>query len=132
MLRTHGIEPPVVRALLSPQDVIALQGICSRVHVEDDLHEYAVAITSHTRSHQRVALGASPRATLGLVQAAKAHALLAARAYAVPEDVRAVAQAVLAHRLVLVADAEADPRARESVVEEALTKVGYRRGFRAV
>jgi MoxR-like ATPase len=132
MLRTHGVEPPTVRAVLSPQDVSALQGICSRVHVDDDLHDYAVAITSYTRSHQKVALGASPRATLGLIQAAKAYALLGARTYVVPEDVRAIAASVLGHRLVLIADAEADARARDQIVEEALQKVGYRRGFRAV
>ena len=132
MLKTHGIDPPVIRALFTPPDVIALQGICSRVHVDDDLHEYAVGVTSFTRTHPKVALGASPRATLGLVNAAKAHALLAARQYVVPEDVRAVAPAVLAHRLVLVADVEGDARVRENIIEEALTKVGYRRGFRAV
>jgi len=132
MLRTHGVEAPAVRAVLNPQDVIDLQGICSRIHVDDDLHDYAVSITGYTRSHPKVALGASPRATLGLVQAAKAHALLAARTYVVPEDVRAVAPAVLGHRLVLVADVEADPRVRDQIVEEALQKVGYRRGFRAV
>ncbi|HVH46694.1 MAG TPA: MoxR family ATPase [Labilithrix sp.] len=132
MLRTHGVEAPVVRAVLGPQDVIALQTISSRVHVDDDLHDYAVAITGYTRSHPKVALGASPRATLGLVQAAKAHALIASQTYVVPEDVRAVALAVLAHRLVLVQDVEADTRAREQIIEEALQKVGYRRGFRAV
>jgi MoxR-like ATPase len=132
MLRTHGIDPPVVRPVLNPTDVVALQAICSRVHVDDDLHEYCVGLTTHTRSHPKVALGASPRATLGLVQAAKAHALLAGRAFMVPEDVKAVAVAVLAHRLILIADVEADNRARESVIDDALTKVGYRRGFRAV
>jgi MoxR-like ATPase len=132
MLRTHGVEPPALRALLNPQDIIMLQSICGRIHVEDDIHDYAVALTSYTRSHQKVALGASPRATLGLVQAAKAHALLAARTYVVPEDVRAVAPSVLAHRLVLVADVEAENRVREAIVDEALAKVGYRRGFRAV
>jgi MoxR-like ATPase len=132
MLRTHGTEPPTIRALLNPQDVISLQHICGRIHVDDDLHDYAVAITSFTRSHSKVALGASPRATLGLIQAAKAHALLAARTYVVPEDVRAVAQAVLGHRLVLVADVEPDNRVRDGIIEEALAKVGYRRGFRAV
>jgi MoxR-like ATPase len=132
MLRTHGIDPPAIRALLNPQDVVTLQSICSRVHVDDDLHDYAVAITGYTRSHAKVALGASPRATLGLIQAAKAHALVSARTYVTPEDLRAVATAVLSHRLVLVADAEADTRVRESIIEEALAKVGYRRGFRAV
>ncbi len=132
MLKTHGVEAPALRAVLGPHDVITLQQIASRIHVEDDLHEYAVALTQYTRTHPKVALGASPRATLGLVQAAKAHALVAARTYVVPEDIRAVAPSVLAHRLVLVADAEGDTRARDAVVEEALSKVGYRRGFRAV
>jgi MoxR-like ATPase len=132
MLRTHGVEAPAIRPLLSPQDVVSLQAICGRIHIDDDLHDYAVGITSYTRSHQKVALGASPRATLGLVQAAKAHALLAARTYVIPEDIRAVAPAVLGHRLVLVADVEADNRVRDAIIDEALTKVGYRRGFRAV
>jgi len=132
MLRTHGIEAPVVRAVLNPHDVVALQAICARIHVDDDLHEYAVALTTYTRGHSKVALGASPRATLALVQASKAHALLAGRTYTVPEDMRAVALGVLSHRLVLVADIEADSRAREQIIEEALQKVGYRRGFRAV
>jgi MoxR-like ATPase len=132
MLRTHGVEAPALRAVLSPHDVVALQQTTARIHVDDDLHEYAVALTTHTRSHAKVALGASPRATLGLVQAAKAHALLAGRTYMVPEDIRAVALSVLAHRLVLVADVEGEARAREQIIEETLQKVGYRRGFRAV
>jgi MoxR-like ATPase len=132
MLRTHGVEPPQLHAVLNPNEVVSLQTICARIHVEDDLHDYAVSLTSFTRAHPKVALGASPRATLGLLQAAKAHALLAGRSYVVPEDVRAVASSVLAHRLVLVADVEAESRAREAIVEEAVQKVGYRRGFRAV
>jgi MoxR-like ATPase len=132
MLRTHGIDPPTLRAVLNPTDVAALQAITARIHVDDDLHDYAVSLTTYTRAHPKVALGASPRATLGLVQAGKAHAVLAGRNYMVPEDMRAVAVAVLAHRLVLVADIEGDARVREAIIEEALAKVGYRRGFRAV
>ncbi len=101
-------------------------------HVEDDLLEYAVAITSFTRTHSRVALGASPRASLGLVQAAKAYAMIGGRPFVAPDDIRAVASSVLAHRLVLTADAEGEPKARERIVDEALAKVGYRRGMRAV
>lgn len=126
MLRMHGVGAPSLRALLSPEDVQMLQATCAQVHVDDDLHDYAVGLAGFTRSHPRVALGASPRATLGLLQAGKAHALLQGRSYVVPEDLRAVAVSVLAHRLVLVADAEDDARARELVVEEALSKVGYR------
>ncbi|HEY2510088.1 MAG TPA: MoxR family ATPase [Polyangiaceae bacterium] len=132
MLKAHGVEPPVVRAVLSGPDVSAMQAIGARIHVEDDLHDYAVAITGFTRSHPRVALGASPRATLALVQASKAWALLNGRTFVVPDDLRAVASPVLAHRMVLTADTEPDAKAREQVVEEALAKVSYRRGVRAV
>jgi MoxR-like ATPase len=132
MLRAHGVEPPVIRPVLSASDVTAMQAIGARIHVEDDLLDYAVAITTFTRSHPRVALGASPRATLALVQASKAWALVNGRVFVTPDDVRAVASPVLSHRLVLTADTEPDAKAREQVIEEAIAKVSYRRGVRAV
>jgi MoxR-like ATPase len=131
MLKTHGQDPPVLRPVLAPQDIAQMQAISARVHVEEDLFDYAVALTTFTRAHSRVALGASPRATLGLVQAGKACALLAGRTFLVPEDLRNVASFVLSHRLVLTADAETDPRAREQIIDEALARVSYRRGQRA-
>ena len=132
MLRTHGVEPPTLRPVLNAQDVAALQAISARIHVEDDLLDYAVAICTFTRSHARVSLGCSPRATLGLVQASKAYALMNGRPFVAPDDMRAVAPSVLGHRLVLTADAESDARGREKVIEEAVSKVGYRRGVRAI
>ena len=132
MLRLHAVDPPPLRGVLSAADVVTLQGISSRIYVEDDLHDYAVSLTSFTRAHPRVALGASPRATLGLVNAGKAWALLSGRPFLGPEDIRSGAMSVLAHRLVLTADAESDTKAREHVIEEALQKVSYRRGVRAV
>jgi MoxR-like ATPase len=65
------------------------------------------------------------------VQAAKACALVAGRTFVTPDDVRAVAPGVLAHRLVLTADAEVEPKARGRVIDEALSSVSYRRGARA-
>ncbi len=132
MLKAHGFDPPIARPVLDARDVTALQAIASRVYVEDDLLDYAVSIAAFTRSHPRVALGASPRASLGLVQAAKAYAMIGGRPFVAPDDLRAVAPSVLAHRLVLTADAEGEPKARERLVDEALSKVGYRRGMRAV
>jgi MoxR-like ATPase len=79
-----------------------------------------------------VLLGASPRASLSLLRAAKASAVLAGRPYVTPDDVRQVASPVLAHRLILVPELEGDQRARGALVEEALTKVGYRRAVRPV
>jgi MoxR-like ATPase len=132
MVKTYGTETPVVRPVLSPTDVTALQAIATRIHVEDDLYDYVVGITAFTRTHQRVALGASPRATLAMIVSAKALALLSGRAFVTPDDIRAVAPAVLAHRLVLTADAEGDARARNHIVDETLAKVAYRRGVRAL
>jgi MoxR-like ATPase len=132
MIKTHGIDPPTSRAVLDARDVLQLQAIAARVHLEDDLMDYAVAITSFTRSHPRVALGASPRASLGLVQAAKAWAMIGGRPFVAPDDLRTVALSVLAHRMVMTAEGEAEPRSRERVVEEALSTVSYRRGVRSI
>ncbi|HEY3497264.1 MAG TPA: MoxR family ATPase [Polyangiaceae bacterium] len=130
MLRTHGIAPPAPYVVLSPTDALQLQSIAARVHVEEDLFAYAVALCQFTRQHPRVVLGASPRASLGLLRAAKASAVLGGRGFVTPDDVRSVAPHVLAHRLILVAELEGDLRARVSLVEEALSKVSYRRAAR--
>jgi MoxR-like ATPase len=127
MLRTHGIAPPPVGVVLNPTDVLQLQSIAARIHVEDDLYEYAVALTGFTRSHPRVVLGASPRATLGLLRASKSLAVLAGRPFVTPDDLRFLAGPVLAHRLILVPELEGDPKARAAIVEEATAKVSYRR-----
>jgi MoxR-like ATPase len=118
--------------VLDAREVAQLQSIAERVYLEDDLLDYAVAIANFTRAHVRVTLGASPRATLALVQAAKAWAMLGGRPFVAPDDIRAVAESVLAHRMVMTAEAEGEPRARERVVEDALAKVSYRRGMRAI
>ena len=105
MLRLHGQEPPVPRPVLNAQDALAIETIAQRIHVEDDLYDYAVALAAFTRSHPRVALGASPRATLQLVRAAKARAALDGRDFVLPDDVMALAPDVLRHRIVLSLDA---------------------------
>ncbi|MCC6213889.1 MAG: AAA family ATPase [Polyangiaceae bacterium] len=130
MLKAHGVAAPEVQPILAAQDVLRLQSVAARVHIEDDVLEYCVGLVAFTRTHGRVVLGASPRAALGLARAAKAAAVLAGRAYATPDDVRGVAVSVLAHRLVLVPELEGDPKARGGIVDEALAKVGYRRAAR--
>jgi MoxR-like ATPase len=132
MLRTHNADPPKARSVLSVPDLLMLQGIAKRVHVEDDVYEYAVGLSTFTRSHPRVVLGASPRATLGLIHAAKSAAVIAGRPFVTPDDVRGIANAVIAHRLILVPEAESDPKARDAVVEDAIHRVGYRRAVRPV
>ncbi len=132
MLRSHGVAPPEARTILEADAVRQLQHVAAKVHVEDDLVEYAVRLTAFTREHPRVVLGASPRASLGLLRAARARAVLAARAYATPDDLRQSASSVLAHRLVMAPEWEGDAEARAAVVEEGIAKVSYRKAVRPV
>jgi MoxR-like ATPase len=132
MLRAHNVVGPEPAGVLSANDVLQIQSIAARVHVEEDIREYAVMLSAFTRTHPKVTLGASPRATLSLVRAAKANAVVAGRPYTTPDDIRTVAEPVLAHRLVLVPELEGEAAARSAIVEEALAKVGYRRAVRPV
>jgi MoxR-like ATPase len=126
MLATYDRAAPPVAAVLDPAQVLALRVEAAAVHVAGGLREYLVDLSTFTRKHPRVHLGASPRATLGLMRAAKAHALLHGRAFVLPDDVRALAPSVLNHRLVMTPEAELDGVAPRHVVAEALEKVPYR------
>jgi len=130
MLRAHGVAGPEAKAILGAGEVLALQSVAARVHVEEDLIDYAVQLTRFTRESAKVTLGASPRASLGLLRAAKAHALLAGRAFLTPDDVRSMATPVLAHRLIMVPELEGDVKARAQLIEEAINRVSYRRAPR--
>jgi MoxR-like ATPase len=132
MLQMHNSDPPVARPQLSTADLLQLQSIASRIHLDHDLYDYAVALAAYTRTHVKVALGASPRATLSLIQAAKGAAVLAGRPFATPDDIRELAQSVLAHRLVMVPEVEGEAGARKDVVAEAVARVSYRRAVRPV
>jgi MoxR-like ATPase len=85
-------------------DVLFAQEAAGGIYVDRLVKEYIVALVSATRHHQSVYLGASPRASLGLLALAQAVTLLDGRDYVVPDDVKAVAPAVLGHRLVMAGD----------------------------
>jgi len=99
-------------------DLLAAQDAAIRIRVTDPLRAYVVALLQHTRDDPRVELGGSPRAGLMLLRAAKAHALLAGRDHALPDDVQALAQVVLSHRIVLAPEATEETGAR--IVADAL------------
>jgi MoxR-like ATPase len=132
MLRAHGVATPEARTILSPAMLSHLQSVAARIHVEEDLFEYAVSLSEYTRTHPKVVLGASPRATLGLLRAAKAHAVSLGRGFLTPDDVRAVAPYVLSHRLVVSPELEEEGAIRAAVVTGALRDVRYRRSVRPV
>ena len=93
---------------LSTPEVLALRGNVAHVHSSDALVAYVQALLAESRRHKGVRVGLSPRAGLGLLQGARAHALMAGRVHALPEDVQALFAEVAAHRLV--PEAEADSR----------------------
>ena len=93
---------------LSTPELLALRGNVAHVHSSDALVGYVQALLAESRRHKGVRVGLSPRAGLGLLQGARAHALMAGRTHALPEDVQALFVEVAAHRLV--PEAEADSR----------------------
>ena len=120
MLAAHesGDRVEHMTPVASAADLLAAQDAAIRVRVTDPLRAYVVALLQHTRDDPRVELGGSPRAGLMLLRAAKAHALLAGRDHALPDDVQALAQMVLSHRMVLAP--EATEESGERVVADAL------------
>jgi MoxR-like ATPase len=129
MLRRYsGLHEPTAetRQVLEPATILRVQRLADAVHVTDELYDYVLGLAQFTRTHRRVALGASPRASLQLVNAAKARALLGGRDFVLPDDVKYLAPYVLAHRVLLSPDAEMEGLGTESVVREALERVPYR------
>ena len=114
-------EPP--QTVLSADQVETLRRATRAVHVEPALAEYAVAIVRATREPEAIALGGSPRASIYLVEAARARAFLAGRDFALPEDVKQVAPDVLRHRLRLTYEAEAEGRTPEDMIGMVLQEV---------
>jgi MoxR-like ATPase len=123
MLADHesGDRVLTLSPVATAADVLAAQDAATRVHASQALRDYVVALLWRTREDPRVDLGASPRAGLMLLRAAKAHALMHGRDHALPDDVQALAPAVLAHRLVV---APGSPRsAARDVVADAVHAV---------
>ena len=120
MLARHegGDRVLELEAVVDRNEVLEAQDAGRRVHASRALRDYIVALLRHTRDDTRVELGASPRAGLMLLRAAKAHALVNGRDHALPDDVQALAPAVLSHRIMLVPEAAGVER--EEVVAAAI------------
>ncbi|OEJ96622.1 AAA family ATPase [Streptomyces thermolilacinus] len=124
MLDTHGGLSPLddLQPVAHAHDIVKLIDAVRGIHVADSVRRYAVDLVGATRTHPDLRLGASPRATLHLLRAAKAAAALAGREYALPDDVQALAVPVLAHRLLPTAQAQLNRRTAEQVVVDILQR----------
>src|SRR5688500_8551893 len=107
MLAVHESGDRVARLepVADAADVLAAQDATARVRASEPLRRYIVALLHHTRADPRAELGGGPRAGLLLLRAASAHALVAGRDHALPDDVQQMSRSVLAHRIVLAPDA---------------------------
>ncbi len=123
MLAEQTTEPPLdhLRPVAGHRELLDAIDAVRRVHVEESVNRYVVALLRHTRESRRLALGGSPRSGIALLRLAKARALTAGRDFVVPEDVQALAQPVLAHRLSLAPEARATGVTAAEIVAEALT-----------
>jgi MoxR-like ATPase len=125
MLADHAGHDPLdeLRPVSTATEVRMLIDVVRRVHVSDAVRQYAVDLVNATRRAPDLRLGASPRATLQLLRAAKAQAALSGRDYVLPDDLQRLAQPVLSHRLLLTAEAQIARRGTDSVVEGVLRSV---------
>jgi MoxR-like ATPase len=132
IVRRMSSGPAEVRPLLTPAELVRLQESTGRVYVDPAVADYAVRVVLATRRPDAlgvdgvapyIAYGASPRASLGLVMAARALALLSGRSFALPEDVAALASDLLRHRLVLSYEALADGVGADDLIDRVLAQV---------
>jgi len=125
MLAEQVTEPPLdhLTEVATRAEVEAAIAAVRAVYVEDAINGYVVDLLRHTRESRRLALGASPRAGIALLRLAKARAALDGRGFVTPDDVRGIAVAALAHRLILAPDARSAGISPDAIVEDALTAV---------
>ncbi len=122
MLTEQTSDPPLesLRPVATAAEVRALATAASEVFVEESLNRYVVTLLRQTRSDARVYLGASPRAGIALLRVAKARALADGRGFVAPDDVKAVAEPVLAHRLIVAPEARAAGLTGGRLVQDTL------------
>jgi len=107
---------PDLGPVTSPEEIIQIQTARRQIRVEDSIRDYVVRVARATREHPEIELGASPRATLALYQAAQAWAAIQGRDYVLPDDVKKLAPVVLTHRLMISPQAQLRGRRPEEVV----------------
>lgn len=112
-----------IQEIISKQQLLEMQDQVKQIFVDDKVLGYLSKIVDATRSHSLITLGVSPRGTLALMDMSKAHAFVQGRTFVLAEDIKAVAGAVLAHRLLLNGKARMSHTTEEDVIEEILGKI---------
>lgn len=130
--RMAGNTPPAPRAVISPREIIAARRVVNEVYIDEKIERYIIDLVFATREPEKyglkelkplIAFGGSPRASIYLKTAAKAHAFLRRRGYVTPEDVKAIGMDVLRHRIIVTYEAEAEEVTSEDVVRRVLNQI---------
>ena len=112
-----------VEQVLSSADIIELRKVAEEIHVEEDMLKYIAAITNATRNNGSLYLGASPRASIALLKAARAFAALQNRDFVSPEDIRFLDAPVLAHRVILSPEQEMEGISPEELIQQMVRSI---------
>ena len=132
MDRMTALEPQTAQSVVTPAELVDAKGVIGQIYVDEKVKDYIVDVVFATREPQKYGLkdlaplidyGASPRASIALNMAARAHAFLRHRGYVTPEDVKAVGPDVLRHRVVLSYEADAEEVTVEQVVRRVFEVV---------
>ncbi|MFC1477100.1 AAA family ATPase [candidate division KSB1 bacterium] len=132
MRRMSGMDLPDVEPVIAPDEIIKARSVVKEVYIDEKVDRYIVDIVFATRNPEDYGLdnlkeliqyGASPRASINLRLAAKAHAFLRHRGYVTPEDVRAIGMDVLRHRIIITYEAEAEEVSAEDIVRRVLNSI---------
>jgi MoxR-like ATPase len=127
-----GESLPEPDPVISPEEIIRARNAVSQVYIDEKIERYIIDIVFATRNPKDyklddmtdlIAFGASPRASIYLSQASKAHAFLRGRGYVTPEDVRAIGMDVLRHRVIITYEAEAEETTSEDIVRKVLNHI---------
>lgn len=130
--RMSGVTPPKANKVCQPADILEARQVCTQIYMDEKLKDYILGIIFATRFPEKMGLpelknqitvGASPRATLALAKASRAHAFIQHRGFVTPEDVKSIAYDVLRHRILVSFEAEADGVDSEQIVKKILERV---------
>jgi MoxR-like ATPase len=125
ILHRHGQHSALeeIAAVSNARQILAMMEAARQVHVAETLNSYIVELVSSTRESSELTLGASPRASLALLRAARAYAASEGRDYVIPDDVKALAAAVLSHRLMVAPETEMSGRSAIDVIDDLVGSV---------
>lgn len=121
--REHTDPIDDLQPVCTPDDITNLQKQADDIYIDDLVKQYIVELANATRQHPEAALGVSPRASINLMKGGKAYALLRERDYVVPDDIKAIATATLAHRVLLTPSARMREVTQETVIADVLNQI---------